>query len=65
MNIIVNQQTLSFEHKVNMPKVIEEGKFIPPYAVLLNDEFLPKSQYQDTWLKENDKVEIVGAIQGG
>ena len=65
MNIIVNQQTVIFEQQVNVTKVIEKGDFLPPYAVLLNDEFLPYSQYQKTWLKENDKIDIVTAIQGG
>jgi len=65
MNIIVNQQKVIFEQQVNVLEVIEKGGFLPPYAVLLNDEFLPYSQYQKTWLKENDKIDIVTAIQGG
>jgi len=65
MNIIVNQDVMSFEGKVNITKVIEKGEFLPPYGVLLNDEFVPYSQHKETWLKENDKIDIVSAIQGG
>jgi len=65
MNIIVNQQTVFFEQEVNVSKVIEKGEFSPPYAVLLNDEFLPCSQYSNTWLNENDEIDVVMAIQGG
>lgn len=37
----------------------------PPFAVMLNGDFTPKSTYVDIQLKENDRVEILGAIQGG
>jgi len=65
MNIIVNQQIVLVENPINVLDVIEKGEFVPPYAVLLNDEFLPYSQYKNTLLKENDNIDIVTAIQGG
>jgi len=65
MNIIVNQKVVNFDQKVNVTKVIKKGDFIPPYGVLLNNEFLPYSQHKHTWLKENDKIDVITAIQGG
>ena len=37
------------------------GKF----AIEINGEIVPRSCYMETILKENDRIEIVGAIGGG
>jgi len=37
----------------------------PPYAVLLNGQFLPNSLYPKTYLESGDKIEVISAIQGG
>ncbi len=37
----------------------------PPYAVLLNGQFLPRSSYSQTLLAIGDTIEVVSAIQGG
>lgn len=34
-------------------------------AVALNGDFVPRSQYSDTLLSNNDKLDIVAPIQGG
>ncbi|BBP45848.1 hypothetical protein THMIRHAS_12210 [Thiosulfatimonas sediminis] len=36
-----------------------------PFVVMLNKEFIPRSQYANSELKEGDELEIIGAIQGG
>ncbi len=37
----------------------------PPYAILVNDTFLPRSEYEHFILTTNDRVEVISAIQGG
>ncbi len=39
-----------------------EGKRI---AVELNGRIVPKSRFQETMLREGDRIEIVGAVGGG
>lgn len=65
MNIKINEQEYTFEKKVTLTDVLKRYQMFQPYAILLNDEFIPKSEHAGTWLKENDKVDVVGAIQGG
>lgn len=36
-----------------------------PFAVALNGEFVPKSAYATTQLKDGDKLDIVSPIGGG
>ena len=36
-----------------------------PFAVALNDEFLPKSRYQEQALKQGDTLDLVTPVGGG
>lgn len=35
------------------------------FAVAVNEEFIPKANYQNVELKDGDKVELVTPMQGG
>ena len=37
----------------------------PNFAMALNQQVVPRSQFDSTRIKENDKVEIVHAVGGG
>lgn len=43
----------------------EKGCDIRRVAVELNDDILPKSQYESTVLNDGDRVEIVSFVGGG
>lgn len=36
-----------------------------PYAVAVNEEFVPKGAYSNTTLSEGDSLEILSPMQGG
>ena len=36
-----------------------------PYAILVNDTFLPQSEHEHFILTPNDRIEVISAIQGG
>ena len=40
---------------------IEKQRFV----VVINDEFLPKSMYGNTQLRQNDRCDIMSPISGG
>ena len=42
---------------------VQEDK--PGIAVAINEDIIVKSEWQYTKLKENDRVEIIQAVQGG
>ena len=44
-----------------------EARTLPgqPYAVAVNDVFVPRGRYARTCVKEGDRVELVVAGQGG
>lgn len=35
------------------------------YAVVLNQHFIPRSQYLETLLKDGDRIELISPMQGG
>lgn len=38
---------------------------VPPFALLLNQEFVPASEHDNTILQNQDRIEVISAIQGG
>lgn len=65
MNITINQETIWYDHAITLDQAVTNFDAQEPFAVMLNDEFVAKSEYADKTLNEGDAIEIVGAIQGG
>ncbi|MGH1377160.1 MAG: sulfur carrier protein ThiS [Alphaproteobacteria bacterium] len=66
MNIILNGNALTLDKTINIHDFLShegyDGKLV---AVALNGVFVPKSNYSEQLINENDKVEIVAPMQGG
>ena len=45
--------------------VIDWGYAEQLFAVAINDTFVARNQYQETLLKEGDRVDVVSPMQGG
>ncbi len=71
MEIIFVQLTINGEKRVikeskNLADLIKELDIkAPNFAIALNQQVVPRSKYDSTSIKENDKVEIVHAVGGG
>jgi len=66
MKIWVNGELKIFEENLTVYILVEEiGILNKKFAVECNGEIIPKSNLQDTLVKEGDKFEIVGAVGGG
>ncbi|MBZ0204027.1 MAG: sulfur carrier protein ThiS [Ignavibacteria bacterium] len=68
MKISVNGVVKEFDVNASMVDIVNvelNGKEPKGIAVALNDTILPKSKWSETILKENDRIEIVHAVQGG
>ena len=64
--IIVNgEQITDFENKTVLELIEKLGYKLTFIAVEYNGEILPKSEYANTLLKENDKLEVVSFVGGG
>lgn len=67
MQLIINGKICSFDVSLKVvrdlvPLLKLEGK---RFAIELNGEIVPRSQFLQAPLKDGDKLEIVGAVGGG
>ncbi|EAL5477069.1 thiamine biosynthesis protein ThiS [Campylobacter jejuni] len=63
--MIVNGQKLELKELKFMDFIKEKGLKIELIALELNGEIIPKSEFENLILKENDKAEIVSFVGGG
>lgn len=66
MQIILNNNLYNTQDKITLNELVKELNCKRDnIAVAVNLSVIPQSDYNDFALKENDKVEIVTAFQGG
>lgn len=65
MNILLNQQTLTLPAGASLADALALQSLSPPYAVAVNTQFVPRTQYAATALHEGDRVEVVSPVTGG
>ncbi len=67
MRITINNQIYQFDENTTLDNAIhslqmEEKKGI---ALALNEEIIPRSQWKETVLTNEDKIIVIGAVAGG
>lgn len=67
MRITINNQIYQFDEKTTLENAVdalqlEETKGI---ALALNEEIIPRSQWKETILTDEDKIIVIGAVAGG
>ncbi|QKI89264.1 sulfur carrier protein ThiS [Thiomicrorhabdus xiamenensis] len=65
MKIEINGHELVLEEGQTLQSALSLFGARMPYAVMLNEEFVPNSEHEQRILHGGDKVEVVSAIQGG
>lgn len=64
--IIMNGKTLTLSTPMTLGAYLDENNYRRTrIAVERNGEILPKSEYDTTYLKDGDKIEIVSFVGGG
>lgn len=64
MKISINGQ-ITTTQCTSLIDVITEFEATPPYAVAVNGEFIPNSEYGKKQLSDDDQIDIVSPIFGG
>jgi sulfur carrier protein len=65
MRVIVNhiEYELPSESMISDALTLINAK--PPFAVAVNLNFVPKTQYEQFSLNENDRIEVITPVTGG
>ncbi|WP_114638537.1 sulfur carrier protein ThiS [Polynucleobacter necessarius] len=65
MRVIVNQVAYELPSHSVITDALSLINAKPPYAVAVNLNFVPKTQYAEYTLHENDQIEVIAPVTGG
>ncbi len=65
MQVLVNQIPRELPEGSTLAQALDAGGFQPPFAVAVNLQFVPKTQYTAIALKAGDQIEVISPITGG
>jgi sulfur carrier protein len=65
MFVLVNGQAYSLPESATLAAVLRSVSPLAPFAVALNEEFIPRGTYEDCLVHPNDRIDIVHPTAGG
>ncbi len=67
MQVVVNEETKNLENKKTVRDFIRDLGYNDGdgIALAINDEVIPKAEWDDRTLKPNDNITLIQATQGG
>lgn len=65
MKVLINQQTHELASDATLADAVAAIEARPPFAVAVNTQFVPKTQYARHPLRDGDQVEIIAPVTGG
>ena len=63
--VLINQQSHLLPPGATLADAIELVGIQPPFAAAINMEFVPRGQYPERLLQNNDAIELIAPITGG
>ena len=65
MKVLINGSSYSVKESCSLDSLIKNLDLNGKYAIEINQNIIPRSQYSDKKINSGDKIEIVQAIGGG
>ena len=65
MKVLLNGSSYSLKDNCSLDSLIKNLDLNGKYAIEINQNIIPRSQYSDKKINSGDKIEIVQAIGGG
>lgn len=65
MRVLINGVAYDLADGATVGEAIAAAAIAPPFAVAVNLQFVPKTQYKSTPLSSGDNIEIVSPVTGG
>lgn len=63
--VFINQQRHMLLPGATLVDAVSALKAQPPFAAAINLQFVPNTQYANTALKNNDRIDIISPVTGG
>ena len=65
MHVLINDVAHTLPEPATVADALVAMNAVPPYAVAVNREFVPRSAYAAHALKNDDRLEIIRPVTGG
>ena len=65
IHITLNGQALELPADATLAEAAKASGVQPPFAAAVNLQFVPRTQYPNTPLKNGDQVELISPVTGG
>ncbi len=66
MKIIFNQKEIDIEKDISILSFLEKQNLKDEHiAIAINQTIIKKEKWETTFLKDGDKILIIGAVRGG
>jgi sulfur carrier protein len=67
MNVFVNNEIREVKNQLSISEFLTENQLNASkgVAIAINNEVIPKARWATTRLKENDRISVIRATQGG
>ncbi|CBW74616.1 ThiS protein [Mycetohabitans rhizoxinica HKI 454] len=65
MDIQINNQPFSLPDDACLADALASYGAVPPYAVAINGEFVPRTQHPARALTQGDRIDVVKPVAGG
>ena len=65
MQVLINDTPHTLPEPATVADALVAMNAMPPYAVAVNREFVPRSAYAAHALKNDDRLEVIRPVTGG
>lgn len=65
MHVLINDTPHTLTEPATVADALAAMNAVPPYAVAVNREFVPRSAYAAHTLKNDDRLEVIRPVTGG
>jgi sulfur carrier protein len=65
LKVLINRQPHQLPQDATVAQAVAALNPRPPFAVAVNTQFVPKSEYASRPLAQDDEVEIIAPVTGG
>ena len=65
LKVLINRQPYQLPQNASVAQAVAALNPRPPFAVAVNTQFVPKSEYANRPLAQDDEVEIIAPVTGG
>ncbi|MCR8960406.1 sulfur carrier protein ThiS [Variovorax sp. S2] len=65
MNVLINDKPFALPERATLVDALAAVDAVPPFAVAVNREFVPRSAYAARALQPEDRIEVIRPVTGG